>query len=460
MKNFSLKDLRKIACADILNWNKFRPFSNVSTDSRNVNEESLFFALKGDKFDGHNFIEEVIAKGVRIVVINSNVIDKYKNQNAVIVPVEDTTVAYGKLANLYKTSIKAKLIAITGSNGKTTTKDILYTLLSDKYKVTKTEKNNNNNIGVPLTILSTKSDDDFIVLEVGTNHPGEVEYSAKIAKPDYAVITNIGESHLEFLKNLDGVLNEKYTLFKETILHGGKIFVNLDDELINKKAENISDKITFSTSQFANYMLEIVGFDDLGRTKLSLKVKNGRHFEVTLPLLGIANARNYLVAVAIATEIGMNLNEIINATSKIASPDKRLSLIELNDKIVINDTYNANPKSMAIAFEVLKNVSRYNKKIAIIGDMFELGDKSEQMHIALAESILTNQIDEVYTIGAMMKKLSQKLANTKVKSIHFDTRKDLSDFISNYTFEDTVVLFKGSRGMKMEDFAEQLTVKK
>ncbi|NCS87156.1 MAG: UDP-N-acetylmuramoyl-tripeptide--D-alanyl-D-alanine ligase, partial [Ignavibacteria bacterium] len=197
----TLNDIFQLPSAVIYNPDNFKPFSAVTIDSRNVPANSLFVAIKGEKFDGHKFIKDAVNKGAAAILINEKMLNKIDDVNTVIITVNDTTTALGNLAKIWRSKLSTKIIAITGSNGKTSTKEILALLLSEKYKVNKTLVNNNNHIGVPLTLFATSNKHDLLVLELGTNHFGETKYSAGISKPDYALITNIGNSHLEFLKN-------------------------------------------------------------------------------------------------------------------------------------------------------------------------------------------------------------------------------------------------------------------
>ncbi|MDP3442545.1 MAG: UDP-N-acetylmuramoyl-tripeptide--D-alanyl-D-alanine ligase, partial [Ignavibacteria bacterium] len=226
----TLEDIFNIPGAEIYNPDLFKPLSKIFIDSRKVEKNSIFVAIKGENFDGHNFVLEALKKGARAIVINKNRISKFRSIELPLITVPDTTIALGEIANIYRKKLDTKIVSITGSNGKTSTKDILAILLAEKFNVVKTEANNNNHIGVPLTILKADSNTDLLVIEHGTNHFGEIPYSSRIAEPDYSIITNIGDSHLEFLKDRDGVLKEKSALFTETIKNNGLVFINNDDE--------------------------------------------------------------------------------------------------------------------------------------------------------------------------------------------------------------------------------------
>ncbi|MEO8399482.1 MAG: UDP-N-acetylmuramoyl-tripeptide--D-alanyl-D-alanine ligase, partial [Ignavibacteriaceae bacterium] len=222
--SLTIEDVFNIPTAVIYNPDNFKTVFAVTIDSRNVPKKSLFVAIEGEKFDGHNFINDVIKNGASAVIINAKKLSKFENLELPIIIVKDTTASLGDLAKIWRRKLRTQIIAITGSAGKTSTKEMLAVLLNEKFKVNKTLANNNNHIGVPLTIFSTNNRHDFLVAELGTNHFGEIKYTAEIAKSDYALITNIGNSHLEFLKNKKGVLKEKIALFESTASNNGTVF--------------------------------------------------------------------------------------------------------------------------------------------------------------------------------------------------------------------------------------------
>ena len=238
----NLTDIFNLKNSVIYNPDNFKAVSKVSIDSRTIKANSIYVALKGNKFDGHNFVKEAVSKGAIAIIINKNRLTSFDNLNCTIITVPNTTIAYGELAQKFRNKFNGKLISITGSNGKTTTKEILATILSEKFKTNKTLANNNNHIGVPKTIFSIKKGTEVLVLEHGTNHFGEIDYTANIAKPNYAVITNIGDSHLEYLIDTNGVYKEKSSLFNETLSNGGTIFVNTDDAKIKSETKKTKNR--------------------------------------------------------------------------------------------------------------------------------------------------------------------------------------------------------------------------
>ena len=450
----TLNDLFNLPMASIYNPDEYKSATHVTIDSREVKPNSIFIAIKGEKFNGHDFVDEALAKGANAVIINEDDLKKYENCDGTIVTVENTIQALGDLANAWRKKLSAKVIGITGSNGKTTTKEILAILLAEKYRVQATVRNNNNHIGVPLTIFSCNEKHQVLIAETGTNHFGEISYSSKILQPDYALITNIGASHLEYLKNLEGVKNEKIALFDETAKNKGLVFINTDDRRL-KPLVNKFKNISYGFKSDAEVKASINGFTNDGKTILRIQNKITSLMCVS-PLLGEHNARNLSAAIVIALKLGLTKKEILNGIVKIKPVKQRLNAKNYENVLVIDDTYNANPQSMKAAFEAVKMISLYPKKIAVLGDMFELGADSKKEHELLAASIKKNKIDEVYLLGKQMKNLAEKLKADKIACKHFSTREKLGSFLAGYSLHNLVVLVKGSRGMKMEEFVNQI----
>jgi UDP-N-acetylmuramoyl-tripeptide--D-alanyl-D-alanine ligase len=449
--HLNIEDIFNIPTAVIYNPDMFKSIFHVSIDSRNIKKNTLFIAIKGERFDGHDFIDEVVKKGACAVIVNEKDFKKLSEVEVPAITVKDTTIALGDVAKIWRAKLKAKVIGITGSAGKTTTKEILATLLSEKFKVNKTIANNNNHIGVPLTILSTSEKHNVLVAELGTNHFGEIPYTSAIVSPDLALITNIGDSHLEYLKNRKGVFTEKVALLKETIKRGGKVFINNDDKILKEFGKSVKNKITYALHEKADYKVTIKSYDKLARPQIEIRSKKNV-FSTTLPISGEKNVLNFTAAYTIARELGLTDSQIQKAVKEIKSYNKRLEIKNLKNFTLINDTYNANPDSMKSSLEILNKVESRKRKIAVLGDMFELGNESKAKHIDLAGFINKTKVDEVYSIGKMMKLMSQKLnGKTKVHQ-HFSDRESLKKYLQKLEIKNSVVLVKGSRGMKMEEF--------
>ncbi|MCU7491845.1 MAG: UDP-N-acetylmuramoyl-tripeptide--D-alanyl-D-alanine ligase [Bacteroidota bacterium] len=454
----TLEDLFNLTGSVIYNPDSFSSSALVSTDTRTIKKGSIFVAIKGGKMDGHKFVEDAVKKGASAVVINKNKLKNFDNIDVTLVTVKDTTIAYGELGKIWRDKLKAKVVGITGSNGKTTTKEILSQLLEEKSTVAKTLSNNNNHLGVPLTILSAKGDKDVLVLELGTNHFGEIAYTAQIARPDYALITNIGESHLEFLHDLEGVAEEKLSLFKALSGTDAKLFLNTDDKILKKKLKEYKNAVTFGFEGNPQVKGTVKGINKEGKTTLGINFK-GKEFEVGLPVHGLSNAKNFLAAAAVALEMGLKPAQIKSGAKKLKAVDKRLNVKTHDGLIIVDDTYNANPLSMKSAFEFI-NGFEDRKKVVVLGDMFELGSGALQAHKDLAKAVRKNKINEVYTIGEFMMSLSAELKNGKIVKEHFKDRSSLGKFLENNDFGKAVILVKGSRGMKMEEFVKILEGRK
>jgi len=451
----TIEDFFQLKSAVLYEPLKISPVEKISIDSRNVSGDSLFIAIEGDKFDGHDFVTDAVKNGASVVLINEKKFSSLQNIDVPIITVKDTIKAFGELGAIWRSKLKTKIIGITGSAGKTTTKEIIYTLLSGKFKVNKTLANYNNHIGVPLTLFSTNNTHDYLVLELGTNHFGEIAYTSPIAKPNYSLITNVGNSHLEFLKDEKGVYKEKSALFTSTIENKGMLFINNDDSFLAASNKKYSKRVTFGFNHKADVKGELTGYTIDGKPIIILKYKN-RISSFELPLYGEQNAKNFLAASAVALKLGLSFDEIRQRMNKLKPVDKRLNAQRVKDFILINDTYNANPDSMKMALQLMSQISRFNKRIAVLGDMFELGKQSKVLHEELANVIVRNKIDCVYLLGKMMKHLHKKLKSGKIETIYFDDRDSLNTFLKKKSFSDSLVLVKGSRGMKMEEFVDAI----
>lgn len=460
MKRITLNidDLFSIPSAVLYNPDDIKPVKQVTINSKNVKPGSLFIAIKGKRFDGHDFVKEAVKNGAEIVLINKKFYNRYDKINVPIVTVNNTVKALGDAARIWRRKLSAKVIGITGSSGKTTLKDMLAKMLSEKYNVNKTELNNNNHIGVPLTILNTKAADDVLVAEVGTNHPGEIAYSASILQPDLAVITNIGSSHLKYLKSKKSIWKEKSSLFEETLKNKGKVFINFDDPVIKKYYRYNRNYISFGFEGRPKVKGRILHYTDDGLPVIQIK-GNSKQFECRLNLFGEVSAKNFLAAASIAMELGLSKKHITEAAGKLKNSPHRLDISRFENFILIDDSYNANPDSVKAAIELTGKIKTFKRKVIILGDMLELGEKEIHLHKSLSTAVIKNNVDELYTIGKRMKYLNTATKNRISKADHFYTRKSLHNFIGNYDFSNSIVLIKGSRRLKMEEFANEIKKK-
>lgn len=400
---------------------------NVIMDSRKVQKGDLFFAIN----NGNQYINEVLEKGASIVVA-----DNYLGDDKRVFKVPNTVEFMQKLAKEYRKALRLKVIAITGSNGKTTTKDMIYSVLSRKYITKKTEGNYNNHIGLPFTILQLKEKDEVVVLEMGMSGFGEIDLLSSIAKPDIGVITNIGDSHLEFLKTRENVFKAKTELLN--YVSSENTYIIGDDQYLKNV---IGNKIGFNREN--NFVIE--DFID-SNDGMSFKVENS---EYTLNLNGKHNALNAGMAIAIGKRFGLTSEEIKEGLKNLHLTPMRFQKIEKEDVIYINDAYNASPISMEYSLNTFDKLYNNMKKIVVLGDMLELGEKEIEFHREIIEKALSIKCDKIYLYGERMKKAYDLLEkNDKIRC--FNDKEDIVKLIANET-EKIAVLLKGSRGMKLEE---------
>jgi UDP-N-acetylmuramoyl-tripeptide--D-alanyl-D-alanine ligase len=453
--HLNIEDIFNVPGSEIFEPDNLKTIYYVSIDSRNIKPNTLFIALKGKRFDGHNFANDAIKNGAAAIVINKKRLKQFDDIKVPIVTVKDTKLALGNIAKIWKKKLDAKIIGITGSSGKTTLKEMLAQILSEKYSVNKTEANNNNHIGVPITILNTNEKHQVLVAELGTNHFGEIPYTANILSPDYSLITNVGDSHLEFLKTRNGVWKEKSFLFEETIRNGGKVFLNYDDPIIKAKHSHRGKQVSYGFTGQVDVRGKINSYTDDGKPVVSIEYKK-KNYELTLPIYGEQSAKNFLASCAVALEFGLSFSEIQSAVNKLKPSQGRLDVQRYKNFILIDDTYNANPDSAKAAIELVGRIRLFKRKILFLGDMLELGDSSIKLHQGLKDVIVKARIDEVYTIGSYMSYLNKAIEKKNLLAIHFTRRDALKSYIINLNFNDSVILVKGSRGMKMEEFVSEI----
>ena len=400
---------------------------NIIMDSRKVQKGDLFFAIN----NGNKYIDEVLEKGASIVVA-----DNYLGDDKRVFKVPNTVEFMQKFAKEYREALGLKVIAITGSNGKTTTKDMIYSVLSRKYITKKTEGNYNNHIGLPFTILQLKEKDEIVVLEMGMSGFGEIDLLSSIAKPDIGVITNIGDSHLEFLKTRENVFKAKTELLN--YVSSENTYIIGDDQYLKNVVGN---KIGFNREN--NFVIE--DFID-SNDGMSFKVENS---EYTLNLNGKHNALNAGMAIAIGKRFGLTSEEIKEGLKNLHLTPMRFQKIEKEDIIYINDAYNASPISMEYSLNTFDKLYNNMKKIVVLGDMLELGEKEIEFHREIIEKALSIKCDKIYLYGERMKKAYDLLEkNDKIRC--FNDKEDIVKLIANET-EKIAVLLKGSRGMKLEE---------
>ncbi len=438
-------------------------FGEVVTDSSKVKAGSVFVALKGERLDGHRFVAEAVRRGARCVIVHRRPAPSVKN--AAMIQVADTLKALGDLAHYRRQKFAPKVVAITGSNGKTTTKEMLAAILEESFrngqalrgKVLKTEGNFNNLVGLPLTLLRLKPEHRVAVVELGTNHPGEIQLLARIAEPDLGIITSVAPAHLEGLRNLAGVAREKGALYRN-VRADGAIAVNLDDLWVRRAGENFKGrKITYGTRGHVRAeSWQSLGFKG---TRFILRVGRAR-CEVRLNYPGQHNVTNAVGAAALAHGLGVSLTAIRRGLGRARPFAMRMQIESWRGVGIINDAYNANPASIEAAVKTLADINGRGERIAVLGDMFELGRQSRQQHLKLGKQIARYHPSALYLLGAETTQHVRKGALLGgMASENIFTGKDHSDVarqLRRRVRKGDWVLLKGSRGMAMEKILEQL----
>lgn len=424
----------------------FQQHPIICTDSRNCPKNSIFFALKGENFDANSFAAKAIENGCSYAVID----DKQYAVDERYIVVSNVLEALQQLATKHRKTLGTKLIGITGTNGKTTTKELIASVLSEKFNVLFTQGNFNNHIGVPLTLLQIKPEHDIAVIEMGANHTGEIKLLSEIACPDYGIITNVGKAHLEGFGSFEGVQKTKAELYDYIFTHGKGIYINTDNSFLREMASKAGFDLE-DAKNIISYSLQ----PDLSKAQIEGKVissspfldmkcsVSGESTDLKTNLIGAYNAENVLAAVSIAWHQGMNLAEIKTGIEKYNPTNNRSQLTITERNTLIADAYNANPTSLRAAIENF-GAMEVSPKVLIIGDMFELGSKSEEEHQAIIELIDKYRFDRVYLVGSRFQK-------TKSPYSTYETVEQLIEEITkNELLNKNYILIKGSRGVKLE----------
>ena len=423
--------------------------TGVSIDTRTIAPGNMFIALRGERFDGHEFIGSAVRRGASCAVVDSRWF-RQSDQSGYALPmlvVENTLDALGYCANIHRKKFQIPVIAIAGSNGKTTTRDMVAAVLSTRYPVLRTEGNLNNNIGVPLTLLRISRRHRVAVIEHGTNHPGELEWLMKISEPTHALVTSIGREHLEFFSTLDGVAAEEGTVFRYSRFG----FVNADEPLILAQAKTLRRSLRYGFAGLRSGIRgRIAGVDGTGCARLQIRSKKfSTPMELTLKVPGIHNASNALAAAAVGIQFGIGKKNIVRALENFSASSKRMEILTVRAVTILNDTYNANPDSVLAALSTLSSLSVRGKKIVVLGDMLELGGESEREHAKIGLEVAGRGFEYLFTFGPLSRCIFE--ASKLGFAQHFDEKMALMKTLCATISPGDAVLVKGSRGMKMED---------
>lgn len=419
----------------------FKDSTGVVTDSRKLIQDCLFIALRGENFDGNQFAESAIEKGAKYALVDRPEIAR-KNERLILV--EDTLQSLQELAKYHRKKIKAKIIGLTGSNGKTTTKELINSVLSKKFNTKTTLGNFNNHIGVPLTLLEFDEDTEIGIIEMGANHQKEIDFLCQLAQPELGLITNFGQAHLQGFGGIEGVITGKSEIYEYLSQTGGTIILNIDDPL-QRKWMSYDPHYTFGEHTDANCRLEYL------KRKYKPLALNLEDQTIESQLYGEYNFSNMGAAVALGKFFGLSLEQIRSGISSYQSTNNRSQSIEKDNNKIILDAYNANPSSMKASISSFINNKR-NKGVVILGDMFELGRFTQQAHQQIIEQLESTEIERILLVG----KYFFKTQSSDPRLSRFESLEEIKNYLSQNPIENSDILIKGSRGMTMESVVDYL----
>ena len=424
-------------------YNLFKESTGVSTDSRTVGKGQIFFALWGDNYNGNKFASEALARGALCAVIDDPI---YETENTILV--DDCLFELQALASHCRKEMNVPVLAITGTNGKTTTKELLAAVLSKKFRIHYTKGNLNNHIGVPLTILSAPADTEMLIIEMGASHLGEIRTLCFIAKPEYGIITNIGTAHIEGFGSVDGVAKAKTELYEHLRRVNGIALYNDKDPLLTEKIFRIINRaVPFSDPTGINLLVDIVPSD------LNLKlIVTYLHniYNISTNLFGSYNLENVRAAIATGLFLGVDIKDIVEAVENYQPANNRSQVKTTKYNTLICDSYNANPTSMQLALDSFSAI-KADHKMVILGDMLELGEKSEEEHLKVLKLLQSQTAEKVILVGPVFHKISAKSGFNSFENVN-----NLTEFLKKEPLRGNLILIKGSRGIRLEKIYDLL----
>ncbi len=422
-----------------------------SIDSRTVGKRELFFAVKGERLDGHDFVEAALKRGAIAAVISKEHQNRYP-ANALLLVVDDTLIALQSLATAVRRIWGKPLIGITGSAGKTTTKEAIAHVLSAKFRVLKSEGNFNNHFGLPLMLLKLEPNHDLAVIEMGMSHAGEIRALAKIAQPEIGVVTNVAPVHLEYFDSLAGIARAKYELV-ESLPPNGIAVLNADDEYVSQFGRDFKGKvIPYAIRAQAAVRAENVRLQGTEGSSFDIVTIDGRQ-PAKLQLVGEHNVLNALAAVAVAMTRGMMLAEAVAALATLAPAEKRGQVLQLGNITVVNDCYNSNPKALEAMIHALAAM-KAKRRIVVAGEMLELGPAAEEMHRAAGTQAGESKVDVLVGVRGLAKAMVEGARQAGTKAEFLATPEEAGEWLARETRAGDVVLLKASRGVKLEKALE------
>jgi UDP-N-acetylmuramoyl-tripeptide--D-alanyl-D-alanine ligase len=421
-------------------YQKYLQSTGITTDTRKLAEGNIFFALKGPRFNANEFAKEALDKGASYVVVDDESVPK----NPRVILVDDSLKTLQKMASLHRSKLKIPVIGLTGSNGKTTTKELINAVLSRKYKSLATRGNLNNHIGVPITLLEIANDTEIAIIEMGANKVGDIQELCRIAAPSHGLITNIGHAHIEGFGSYEGVLRGKSEIFEWIRKHGGTVFINSTDPVLFSMAKRFENPILYPGKNdfYHCELVEKIPF-------IRMKTENGNL--ITTQLIGSYNFINAATALCLGKFFGVSPESAKQAIETYIPDNNRSQIIKKGSNTIIMDAYNANPSSMEAALKHLNDLSAENK-IAILGDMFELGSFKEEGHRKIGKLTKQMNLKLVILCGENMKSAFEQNKNAR----YFRNLEELEGFLKNYSFKNTTILIKGSRAMELENILDKI----
>ena len=421
-------------------YEQFQQAEGISTDTRKITQNSMFVALKGPSFDANKFAVEALSKGAKFAVVD----DPHIELAPGIILVNDCLQFLQDLARYHRKKLQCPVIGITGSNGKTTTKELLFAVLKNKFETYSTQGNLNNHIGVPLTILAIPLTAEMAIVEMGANHIGEIADLCTIAQPTHGIITNIGHAHIEGFGSFEGVLRAKSELYHYLIEHQGIAFVNSSDEVLKNMSKRFGKPVFYPSvgDFFEATFIEANPF-------VKFSDSDGKLHETNL--LGKYNFINIAAALCIGTYFGVDSSEAYRTAENYIPDNNRSQIIQHGSNTIILDAYNANPSSMDVAIDSFDEINNVNK-VVILGDMFELGNISELEHQKIGEKLSNSSISHVLLVGDQMRFAQKACAGSK----HFTTKMDLVEYLKKEKFDHAHILIKASRGIGLETIVDYL----
>jgi UDP-N-acetylmuramoyl-tripeptide--D-alanyl-D-alanine ligase len=422
-----------------------------SIDSRTVGAGELFFAVKGERLDGHDFVSAALERGAAAAVVRKDQLNRYSAKSRLLV-VDDTLAALQTLATAVKKVWGKPLVGVTGSAGKTTTKEAIAHVLASRWRVLKSEGNFNNHFGLPLMLLKLEPEHDVAVIEMGMSHAGEIRALAKIAKPEIGVVTNVAPVHLEFFDSIAGIARAKYELI-ESLPASGTAVLNADDEYVSQFGRDFKGRvITYGTKATADVRCENVRTCGAEGSEFDVVVAGGRE-HARLPLVGEHNILNALAAVAAGLARGMKPSDAVAALATLAPPDKRGQVLQLGNITVINDCYNSNPKALKAMVDALAAM-KAGRRIVVAGEMLELGPTGEAMHRAAGQHVAEKKINVLVGVRGLAQAMVEGARQAGTRSEFVVTPEEAGEWLARETRDGDVVLLKASRGVKLEKALE------